>query len=94
MSQAVSPTMPSPARAAVPSAAPDSGTEPTVPTLDHAGLMEDLTETPRYVMPEHEAAVPQMGKLSCSFCGVGCNLNVATKGREVLSIQAADCIGG
>ena len=71
MSQAVSPTMPSPARAAVPSAAPDSGTEPTVPTLDHAGLMEDLTETPRYVMPEHEASVPQMGKLSCSFCGVG-----------------------
>jgi formate dehydrogenase major subunit len=24
----------------------------------------------------------------CTYCGVGCNLNVATKGREVLSIQA------
>jgi formate dehydrogenase major subunit len=24
----------------------------------------------------------------CTYCGVGCNLNVATKGNEVLSIQA------
>src|SRR4029077_13091998 len=24
----------------------------------------------------------------CTYCGVGCNLDVATKGNEVLSIQA------
>jgi ferredoxin-NADP reductase/anaerobic selenocysteine-containing dehydrogenase len=53
------------------SAPPDSGPEPVVPTIEHAGVLEDLHETPRYVMPLHEAGVPQMGRLSCSFCGVG-----------------------
>ena len=45
--------------------------EVRVPTLEHAGLLEDLTETPRYLMPRHESGVPLIGKLSCSYCGVG-----------------------
>lgn len=40
-------------------------------TIDHAGMLEDLLETPGYVMPHHELHQPQIGKISCSFCGVG-----------------------
>jgi len=50
---------------------PGSVTLARVPTLEHAGLLEDLLETPRYLLPNHEAGVPQLGRLSCSFCGVG-----------------------
>jgi ferredoxin-NADP reductase/anaerobic selenocysteine-containing dehydrogenase len=42
-----------------------------VPSIEHAGLLPDLLETPRYLMPRHESGVPQIGRLSCSFCGVG-----------------------
>lgn len=51
--------------------APGSSAEARVPTIEHAGLLEDLVETPRYVMPRHESGVPQIGRLSCSYCGVG-----------------------
>lgn len=50
---------------------PDSATVVRVPTIEHAGVLEDLLEMPRYLMPKHEAGVPQTGKLSCSYCGVG-----------------------
>src|SRR6185437_15891305 len=43
----------------------------SVPTIDHAGMLEDLDETPAYLMPRHEGGHPQNGKVSCSFCGVG-----------------------
>ncbi len=51
--------------------APFSAVEVRAPTLEHAGLLEDLTETPRYLMPRHESGVPIINKLSCSYCGVG-----------------------
>ncbi|HVY45923.1 MAG TPA: FAD-binding oxidoreductase [Minicystis sp.] len=44
---------------------------PAVPTIDHAGVLEDLHETPAYVMPHHDRGQPQIGKISCSFCGIG-----------------------
>lgn len=51
--------------------APFSAVGVRVPTLEHAGLLEDLSETPRYLLPRHEAGVAMAGKISCSFCGVG-----------------------
>jgi ferredoxin-NADP reductase/anaerobic selenocysteine-containing dehydrogenase len=44
-----------------------------VPTIDHAGLLEDLDETPAYLlMPSaFGVAQPNLGRISCSFCGVG-----------------------
>src|SRR3569832_2616799 len=42
-----------------------------VPTIEHAGVLEDWRETPRYLLPNHEAGVAQRGLLSCSYCGVG-----------------------
>lgn len=51
--------------------APFSAVEVRTPTLEHAGLLEDLSETPRYLLPPHHAGVALLGKLSCSFCGVG-----------------------
>ncbi|MGC4088100.1 MAG: FAD-binding oxidoreductase [Polyangiaceae bacterium] len=60
-----------PAETPVSSAPPSSGVEDQVLTFEHAGLLEDLLETPRYLMPEHQAGVPQVGRLSCSYCGVG-----------------------
>jgi ferredoxin-NADP reductase/anaerobic selenocysteine-containing dehydrogenase len=56
---------------ASPTPVPGSVTQPRVPTLEHAGLLEDLHETPRYLLPNHQAGVPQLGRLSCSYCGVG-----------------------
>jgi ferredoxin-NADP reductase/anaerobic selenocysteine-containing dehydrogenase len=50
---------------------PGSAVEPRVPSIEHAGLLEDLQETPRCLLPEHTAGVPQRGLLSCSYCGVG-----------------------
>src|SRR5690606_23799538 len=38
---------------------------------EHAGLLEDWLEMPRYLLPDHTAGVPQHGMLSCSYCGVG-----------------------
>jgi ferredoxin-NADP reductase/anaerobic selenocysteine-containing dehydrogenase len=53
------------------STVPGSGVGARVPTIEHAGLLPDLLETPRYLMPRHESGVPQIGRVSCSFCGVG-----------------------
>mgnify|MGYP000990313903 CR=1 FL=1 len=49
----------------------DHTAAPRLPTIDHAGVLEDLSETPGYVMPQHASSHPQIGKVSCSFCGVG-----------------------
>lgn len=50
---------------------PGSAVELRVPTIEHAGVLEDWRETPRYLLPNHEAGVAQRGVLSCSYCGVG-----------------------
>ncbi len=47
----------------------DTSQAPT--TIEHAGLLEDLTETPAYLLPDHESGRPQTGTISCSYCGVG-----------------------
>ncbi|MEY2936871.1 MAG: hypothetical protein RL033_7620 [Pseudomonadota bacterium] len=50
---------------------PGSAVEVRVPTIEHAGVLEDWTEMPRYLLPNHAEGVAQQGTLSCSFCGVG-----------------------
>ena len=45
---------------------PGSAVELRVPTIEHAGVLEDWRETPRYLLPNHEAGVAQRGVLSCS----------------------------
>lgn len=45
-------------------------TTQTIPTIEHAGQLEDLQEIPAYLAPSHQPAPPS-GKTSCSFCGVG-----------------------
>ena len=42
-----------------------------IPTIEHAGELEDMEVTPAYVMPDHEHDHPQNGRYSCCFCGVG-----------------------
>ena len=42
-----------------------------LPTLLHAGFLPDLKETPRFVVPGHEAGRPTVGGYSCAYCGVG-----------------------
>ena len=42
-----------------------------IPTIEHAGELEDLEVTPAFVMPNHEHDHPQNGRYSCCFCGVG-----------------------
>lgn len=45
--------------------------EHAVPTIEHAGMLEDLRFTPAYIDPEHRQGTPQVGHVSCSYCGVG-----------------------
>ena len=45
--------------------------EHAVPTIEHAGMLEDLRLTPPYIDPDHRPGTPQVGHVSCSFCGVG-----------------------
>ncbi|HEY8075683.1 MAG TPA: FAD-binding oxidoreductase [Labilithrix sp.] len=39
-------------------------------TIEHAGMLEDLPETPGYLAPRGEV-MPNNGRISCSYCGVG-----------------------
>lgn len=41
-----------------------------LPTIEHAGQLEDLAYTPAHVVPEHAPTDP-LGRVSCCFCGVG-----------------------
>ena len=50
---------------------PGSAVEARVPSIEHAGVLEDWVEMPRYLLPNHTPGVLQQGTLSCSFCGVG-----------------------
>lgn len=43
----------------------------TLPTIPHAGVLEDLATMPAYVMPDHHDGHPANGLFSCCFCGVG-----------------------
>lgn len=43
----------------------------TLPTIPHAGVLEDLATMPAYVMPDHHEGHPANGRFSCCFCGVG-----------------------
>ncbi|MCX4244158.1 molybdopterin dinucleotide binding domain-containing protein [Paraliomyxa miuraensis] len=43
----------------------------TLPTIPHAGVLEDLATMPAYVMPDHADGHPANGQFSCCFCGVG-----------------------
>ena len=52
-------------------AAPAGQVAQDLPVIDHAGMLEDLFETPPYVLPNHERGQPQLGLISCSYCGVG-----------------------
>ena len=45
--------------------------EHAVPTIEHAGMLEDLRFTPAYIDPDHRQGMPQVGHVSCSYCGVG-----------------------
>lgn len=41
-----------------------------LPTIEHAGMLDDLDVTPGHVLPGHTHGKP-IGAISCSFCGVG-----------------------
>jgi len=59
---------------------------PTLPTIPHAGVLEDLATMPAYVMPDHHGGHPANGRFSCCFCGVGDGgkvvLNETKRGAE------------
>ena len=37
---------------------------PTLPTIPHAGVLEDLATMPAYVMPDHHGGHPANGRFS------------------------------
>lgn len=44
---------------------------PALPTIEHTGLLEDLSETPACLLTEPAESSGLAGSFSCSFCGVG-----------------------
>ena len=42
-----------------------------LPVIEHAGVLEDLTHPPGYLLPDGTDNQTQGGRYSCSFCGVG-----------------------
>lgn len=53
-----------------------------VPTIEHAGMLEDLTEMPPYIAVGHQRGLPQTGKVACSYCGVGDSGDFRRKGQS------------
>jgi len=60
--------------------------ESTLPTIPHAGVLEDLPTMPGCVMPDHATSHPANGQYSCCFCGVGDGGKVVTNKTK----QASD----
>lgn len=52
--------------------------------IEHAGMLEDLEETPAYVLTGHATGVPQIGRISCSYCGVGDSGVFGAEGQQGL----------
>jgi hypothetical protein len=55
-------------------AAPDGIVSPLpdrLPTIEHAGFLEDLLEVPPFLLPDHGHEPPLHSHFSCAFCGVG-----------------------
>ena len=49
-----------------------------IPTIEHAGALDDLVELPAYLAPDHATGQPPSLLYSCAFCGVGDGGRVAT----------------
>ena len=49
-----------------------------IPTVEHAGALDDLVELPAYLAPDHATGQPPSLLYSCAFCGVGDGGRVAT----------------
>jgi anaerobic selenocysteine-containing dehydrogenase len=62
---------------------------PTLPTIPHAGVLEDLATMPAYVMPDHHGGHPANGRFSCCFCGVGDGGHVVVSENKRGAEQAA-----
>lgn len=60
--------------------------ESPLPTLPHAGVLEDLATMPPWVMPDHASTHPANGLYSCCFCGIGDGGKVVTNKTK----QASD----
>ena len=64
---------------------PDVSQVEQIPTIEHAGELEDLEVMPPWVNPNHEVGQPQTGRYSCSFCGVGDSGFLLPKKREAVA---------
>jgi len=42
-----------------------------LPTIEHAGVLDDCLEAPRYILADQSCSNTRIANLSCSFCGVG-----------------------
>lgn len=59
-------------------------TPSNITTIEHAGLLDDLTEIPAYLTQGHEKGVPHTGHYSCSFCGVGDSGTLLPKMEKII----------
>ena len=57
-------------------------------TIPHTGVLEDLTETPRFLLPASAPRQPHLGRYSCSFCGVGDSGSIASSEMHSTEISA------
>jgi anaerobic selenocysteine-containing dehydrogenase len=52
-----------------------------IPSIDHVGFLEDLTETPPYLVSGHVTGEPLSKLYSCAYCGVGDSGQVQSRQR-------------
>jgi len=63
-------------------------TEPDLPTIDHLGFLEDLSETPAYLRGgDGEVSARHY---SCAFCGLGDSGTLTTEAMTAVSAEAPD----
>jgi ferredoxin-NADP reductase len=60
-----------------------------LPVIEHAGVLEDLSETPGFLVPEAAPPVAQNGRYSCSFCGVGDSGMLTSKRADTPAVAPA-----
>ncbi len=65
-----------------------------LPTVEHLGFLEDLSELPAWLHPDHRPGPPPVDHYSCAFCGVGDGAAVQIKPGKDGDAPATTPAGG
>ena len=64
-----------------------------IPSIEHNGFLEDLTQVPPFLLTGHTDSVDLDHRYSCSYCGVGDSTLITTKPAAAAPKTVADGVG-